>query len=350
MLRLVYFEGCPNVPVLEKMLQEIGKEFEKINQVSLSPNDPYRDYTSPTLFWNDRIVFGAKVSGAGACTLSFPTPEQLGEILDSLSRSVSKDELFDYYERRLQNMKVLQLLTSDSPIPHEEVFLRALSIKIERKVPDHSSGSLFPRTSFDPEASILIGACLDSLAKYWAQTKKERYKKRQRNRLGDFLATHGDPELWTKVNPAHLLLRARDSGSKIDPALLKGLESEYPQSIHLPWTPKDIPKRNRKKWSGDPSLTDILHQLEPYGWKEHRLVMSRYGEIFYDLFRNSWIHGLDPGSQLEPTWFYREEPEYEYFRGELKFAIPLEFLIETFERALNSFKNEVPDDYRFLLD
>ena len=350
MLRLVYFEGCPTAPKIVEMLRAIEKDFERIDQGNLPPGDPYREYGSPTLLWNDRIAFGAEISGAGACTLNLPAPKKLEEILNSMSRSVSKVEFFDYYERRLQNMKALQLLTSDSPILHEEVSLRALSIKIERKVPDHSSGSLFPRTSFDPEASVLIGACLDSLAKYWAQTKNERYKKRQRNRLGDFLATHGDPELWTKVNPAHLLLRARDSCSKIDPALLKGLESVYPQSIHLPWTPKDIPKRNRKKWSGDPALTDLLHQLEPYGWKEDRLVLSRYGEIFYDLFRNSWIHGLDPGSQLEPTWFFRGEPEYEYFRGELKFLIPLAFLVETFDQVLNSFKKEVPEDYRFLLD
>ena len=332
------------------MLRAIGKDFERIDQGNLPLGDPYREYGSPTLLWNDRIVFGAEISGAGACTLNLPALKKLEEILNSMSRSASKVEFFDYYERRLQNIKALQILTSDSPISHEEVSLRALSIKIERKVPDHSLGSLFPSTSFDPEASVLVGAYLDSLAKYWAQTKNERYKKRQRNRLGDFLATHGDREIWTKVNPAHLLLRARDSGSKIDPALMKGLELVYPQSIHLPRTLKDIPKRNLTKWSGDPSLSDIFHQLEPYGWSEHRLVLSRYGEILYDLFRNSWVHGLDAGSQLEQTWFYRGDPEYEYFRGELKFLIPLAFLVETFEQALNLFENEVPEDYRFLLD
>ena len=332
------------------MLMAIGKDFERIDQGNLPLGDLYREYASPTLLCNEQIVFGSENSGAGSCTLNLPSSEKLEEILNSMSRSASKVEFFDYYERRLQNIKVLQILTSDSPISHEEVSLRALSIKIERKLPDHSLGSLFPRTSFDPEASVLVGAYLDSLAKYWAQTKNEQYKKRQRNRLGDFLMTHGAPEVWSKVNLAHLLLHARNSSSKIYPTLLKGLELVYPQSIHLPWAPKDIPKRNRKKWSGDPSLTDILHQLEPYGWKEDQIVLSRYGEILYDLFRNSWIHGLDPGSQLEPTWFYRGDPLYEYFRGELKFLIPLAFLVDTFERALTSFKNEVSEDYRFLLD
>lgn len=332
------------------MLKAIEKDFERIDQGNLPPGDPYREYGSPTLLWNDRIVFGAEISGTGACTLNLPTPKKLEEILNSMSRSASKVEFFDYYERRLQNMKALQLITSDSPKHSEEISLPGLSLNIERKILHHLSKENSPRTSFNPEGSVLIGACLDSLAKYWAQTKNKRYKKRQRNRLGDFLASHGDPKIWTKVNPAHLLLRARDSGSKIDPALLKGLESVYPQSIHLPWTPKDIPKRNRKKWSGDPALIDLLHKLESYGWKEDQLLLSRYGEIFYDLFRNSWIHGLDPGSQLEPTWFYRGEPEYEYFRGELKFLIPLAFLVETFDQALNSFKKEVPEDYRFLLD
>ncbi|MHB1287517.1 MAG: hypothetical protein ACYCYP_13380 [Leptospirales bacterium] len=281
--------------------------------------------------------------------MNLPALKKLKEILNSMSRSASKVEFFDYYERRLQNIKALQILTSDSPISHEEVSLRALSIKIERKVPDHSSGSLFPRTSFDPEASVLVGAYLDSLAKYWAQAKGKSYNGKTRNRMGDFLSSHGDPEIWTKVNPTHLLLRAR-SDSKINPALLKGLESEYPSKIHLPITSIDIPKRNRKEWSGDPSLDELLCKLDRHGWNRDQIALSRYGEILYELFRNSWIHGLDPGSQLEPTWFYRGAPQYEYFRGELKFLIPLAFLVETFERALNSFKNEVPGDYRFLLD
>lgn len=349
MLRLVYFEGCPNAPKAVNLLESIGEDFERINQVNLPPEDPYRDYASPTLLWNDQIVFGAITEGSGGCSLSIPTLEVLKEKLNSMSRSASKVELFDYYERRLKNLKALQLLTSDSPIPFEEVSLPALSIKIERKVPDHSSGSLFPRTSFDPEASILIGACLDSLAKYWAQANGKSYNGKTRNRMGDFLSSHGDPEVWTKVNSAHLLLRAR-SDSEINPALLKGLESEYPSKIHLPITSIDIPKRNRKGWSGDPSLDELLCKLNPHGWKRDQIALSRYGEILYKLFRNSWIHGLDPGSQLEPTWFYRGAPKYEYFRGELKFLIPLAFLVETFERALNSFKNEVPDEYRFILD
>lgn len=89
MLRLVYFEECPNAPKAADLLRSIGEDFERINQDKLPLGDPYRDYASPTLLCHDRIVFGAKISGSGSCTLNLPTTEELKEILDSMSRSAS---------------------------------------------------------------------------------------------------------------------------------------------------------------------------------------------------------------------------------------------------------------------
>jgi len=86
MLRLVYFEGCPNASKAIHLLESIGEDFERINQVNLPSADPYWSYASPTLLWNDQIVFGSKTEGSGGCSLSIPTLEVLKEKLNSMSR------------------------------------------------------------------------------------------------------------------------------------------------------------------------------------------------------------------------------------------------------------------------
>ena len=84
-LKLVYFEGCPNAPKAVNLLESIGEDFERINQETLPPADPYRNYASPTLLLNDRIVFGAITDGSGGCSLCIPTQEVLKETLKSSS-------------------------------------------------------------------------------------------------------------------------------------------------------------------------------------------------------------------------------------------------------------------------
>ncbi len=82
MLKLVYFDGCPNAPAIIAQLREIGAEFEIIDQNSLPPGDPLRMYSSPTLLQDDRIIVGSEVDGNGGCSFRVPSStEDLAELL-----------------------------------------------------------------------------------------------------------------------------------------------------------------------------------------------------------------------------------------------------------------------------
>jgi hypothetical protein len=92
MLRLVYFEGCPNAQEMIDIVHKTGRDFDRIDQSALPPEDPFQRYSSPTLLWNDRIVFGVLLEGAGGCSLNLPGPDKLKEVLRSMDHSTGKDE------------------------------------------------------------------------------------------------------------------------------------------------------------------------------------------------------------------------------------------------------------------
>jgi hypothetical protein len=83
-LKLVYFDGCPNVDLARITLQMTGFQFEEVVQNHLPEGHPLRYYTSPTIIKRTQVVFGT-ISGStngGACSLeSFPTAVQLLEKL-----------------------------------------------------------------------------------------------------------------------------------------------------------------------------------------------------------------------------------------------------------------------------
>jgi hypothetical protein len=80
-LKLVYFDGCPNVDLVRRNLQTTGFQFEEVNQNNLPEGHPLRNYTSPTILKGNQVVFGT-ISGSnrGGCSLeSIPTAAQLLE-------------------------------------------------------------------------------------------------------------------------------------------------------------------------------------------------------------------------------------------------------------------------------
>ncbi len=271
------------------------------------------------------------------------------------SNTASKTEFFEYFERRLRNLRVLQSITTDKVRTKEELDLSGLKLTIE-KVPKEASIG----TSFNPESMVLVGSYLDSLAVYWDnfQGKKTRPNENQK-RVGEFLSSHGDPDIWNKINPIDLLLNPKNNRKEVkDPTKSDGLEAEFPPMVYLPPSPLKVsgnsrvlilPKRDRKDWSSDPTLSKVFSSLNPYGWTEDEIKRSRYGEIFYREFRNQWTHKLDPGPRLDETWFSKGPPSYEYYMGELRFSIPLPFLIDTLEAVINSMNSKIPHSYIFNL-
>jgi hypothetical protein len=82
-LKLIYFEGCPNVDRARKALQMAGYLFDEIRQDNLPEGHPLKDYTSPTLLKGERVIFGTvSSSGQGACSLEIPTPDEIKEKIE----------------------------------------------------------------------------------------------------------------------------------------------------------------------------------------------------------------------------------------------------------------------------
>jgi|TARA_B100000749_G_scaffold280077_2_gene274695 hypothetical protein len=80
--KLVYFRGCPNYLPAEELLRSAGVKFESVCQDDLSNSDPLKNYSSPTLLINNKIVFGSEAVGGG-CSMPLPSKEELLKILET---------------------------------------------------------------------------------------------------------------------------------------------------------------------------------------------------------------------------------------------------------------------------
>ena len=78
MLKLIYFEGCPNTEKARRLLIELEISFEKVKQDNLPFGDPLNGYASPTVLDGENIIFGSKTgNSSGGCSLDIPSADQL---------------------------------------------------------------------------------------------------------------------------------------------------------------------------------------------------------------------------------------------------------------------------------
>lgn len=87
-LKLIYFEGCPNVARVRNNLQTAGYRFDEIKQDPLPEGHPYKNYTSPTILKGDTLVFGTLTgSGRPGCSLeALPSVEALKRTIGALKK------------------------------------------------------------------------------------------------------------------------------------------------------------------------------------------------------------------------------------------------------------------------
>ena len=79
-IKFIYFDGCPNAQKVIDILVDLRVEFDKVEQTSLPDGNELKNYSSPTVIADDKIVFGAEADGGG-CSLNLPTLEFLKERL-----------------------------------------------------------------------------------------------------------------------------------------------------------------------------------------------------------------------------------------------------------------------------
>jgi len=92
-LKLVYFEDCPNADKARKLLRQVGAEFEEVKQDTLAENHPDKGYASPTVLDGNKIIFGAKTGdGGGGCSLDIPSVTELRKRLAGSSANGGKSK------------------------------------------------------------------------------------------------------------------------------------------------------------------------------------------------------------------------------------------------------------------
>lgn len=79
---LTYFKGCPNAQLARNLLAQAGVMYREVCQDDLAPDDPHRQYSSPSLLNGAKLVFGSEATGAdGSCSLDIPTLEELQRLI-----------------------------------------------------------------------------------------------------------------------------------------------------------------------------------------------------------------------------------------------------------------------------
>ncbi len=84
MLTLITFEGCPTSPRIVSILENMGLDFDQIDQTRLPTEHPLRHYSSPTLLLNGILLFGSHTDGESGCSLALPSEDAIRILLQNI--------------------------------------------------------------------------------------------------------------------------------------------------------------------------------------------------------------------------------------------------------------------------
>lgn len=86
-LILLYFNGCPNLPVLKSLMAEKRiTTFTEIDLETLPPGDVLKSYSSPSLLRNGELILGSKTSNA-SLSCSYTSREEIRSALERFLQS-----------------------------------------------------------------------------------------------------------------------------------------------------------------------------------------------------------------------------------------------------------------------
>lgn len=81
-IQFIYFEGCPNANEILDLMDELGIDFEKVEQNLLASEDKLKNFSSPSILLEGQIIFGTETTGGG-CSLNLKR-EDIKDFLLSL--------------------------------------------------------------------------------------------------------------------------------------------------------------------------------------------------------------------------------------------------------------------------
>ena len=81
-IEVYFFKGCPNADRVFSYFDSCGIAYNKIDVETLDISNPNRNFSSPSVLVDNRLVFGSEVSaGATGCTVEVFSPEALARAL-----------------------------------------------------------------------------------------------------------------------------------------------------------------------------------------------------------------------------------------------------------------------------
>jgi len=85
-IRLIYFRGCPVAVRAKDLLLQMGfSNIQEILQDDYPLNHYYKSFVSPSILAGDKIIYGERTHGAGACSVTPLSREHLETALNQFS-------------------------------------------------------------------------------------------------------------------------------------------------------------------------------------------------------------------------------------------------------------------------
>lgn len=186
-----------------------------------------------------------------------------------------------------------------------------------------------------PDRLLLLGACLDSLAKHWQSAGDQTDAPpnlRSDERLRLFLLKHGGHPAFARVSaPMFRKAKAQEIGN-------------------FPFTAYRLNEMNEvRDWRDDPMFDELSGSIDD----RKALIRWSYPGILYVDLRCAWVHNFVPENDdiiiNDADFLGRGEPYYRFVSpfdpskpqvGRFLLMMPLSFLLATVERALGSFQAE----------
>ncbi len=189
-----------------------------------------------------------------------------------------------------------------------------------------------------PDQHILVGAGLDALAMHWANLCKG--PSQHQERMAEFLSTHGGHECFDRVAGPYLFRHAVNYAKKKKKtdhktnynSWIKHIEQAIgikPTGAEFCYCDKDITLKE---------IQSILKKTDvPPQWAKSYL----YGGMIYKGYRCSWVHESDEGLITTRTFSndLTSNPHYESQESQRILVFPGRFLLNTYEKAINSFES-----------
>jgi hypothetical protein len=174
-----------------------------------------------------------------------------------------------------------------------------------------------------PDQHILVAACLDALAKYWASAFQQKFVSHQ-HRMAEFLALHGGHPALQRV---------------ATPYFERWVRHNRPTTSIGHWLPQ--PTALVVTWEKDPTIDVLQQRLLPHSLPPDWFQRWRYGGVIYKEHRCGWIHDAQAGDAPDTSFSSYSDtdtPHYAAFNNKRILVLTSSFLMKMLEHAIASFE------------